>query len=87
MEEYIAKVIFSEGEIVTIKNYAKNIFETIDNLVMMEEIIHVVDIVRVSDNKIYNVGDGPYSFLELREAREKIKNENLLRRNLQDLER
>jgi len=86
MNEFIAIVIFSEGEIVTIKNYAKNIFETIDNLVQMEEIIHVIQVVRVLDNKIYNLGDEKYCFLEIRKAREKIQNEKHLRSGLQDLE-
>lgn len=85
MEEYNAEVIFSEGEIVTIKNYAKNIFEVIDNLVQIKEIIHIVEVVRVSDKKSYNLGDEPYSFLEIRNARKKIQNENNLRKRLQDL--
>tara|TARA_Y100000590_G_scaffold239134_1_gene268965 strand:- start:346 stop:615 length:270 start_codon:yes stop_codon:yes gene_type:complete len=87
MEEFIAKVTFSQGEMATIKNYAKNIFEVIDNLAQMDEIIHIFKVVRTSDNKTYNLDQEPISFLEIKQARKKIHSdeEGSLRRSLKNL--
>jgi len=82
MEDFKAIVVFSEGDIVTIKNYAHNIQELVDNLIQIKEIINIIQVERLSDREIWNFKNGEIDFLSLRAAREEISNEAQLKRAL-----
>jgi|TARA_B110000196_G_C20890849_1_gene541205 hypothetical protein len=82
MEDFKAIVVFSEGDIVSLKNYAHNINELVDNLVQIKEIINIIQVERLSDGKVWNFKKKEIDFLALRTARDEIFNESQLKRVL-----
>tara|TARA_Y100001970_G_scaffold38575_1_gene47546 strand:- start:9199 stop:9468 length:270 start_codon:yes stop_codon:yes gene_type:complete len=75
MEDFIAEVVLSKGDKVIIKNFAHNVQDLVDNLVQIEEVIDVINITRLSDNKVWRFVGDRLDFKTLREARAKVNNE------------
>ena len=84
MEDFDVVAVMSGGEIVHLKQYGENLYEVVDNLVKILEIENVLQIIRVSDQKIWNLKQKEIDFSALREARNKILNEANLKQALRD---
>ena len=84
MEDFDVVAVMSGGEIVHLKQYGDNLYEVVDNLVKIFEIENVLQIIRVSDQKIWNLKQKEIDFSALREARNKILNEANLKQALRD---
>tara|TARA_Y200000002_G_C22187454_1_gene457777 strand:- start:156 stop:428 length:273 start_codon:yes stop_codon:yes gene_type:complete len=84
MEDFDVVAVMSGGEIVHLKQYGDNLYEVVDNLVKILEIENVLQIIRVSDQKIWNLKQKEIDFSALREARNKILNEANLKQALRD---
>ena len=65
MDEYIITIIDS------IKSYAETVEELIDNMVCMEHIKSIASVIRIKDNKTWNIKDD-VSLSLLREYRKRI---------------
>ena len=71
MDEYIITIIDSDNETASIKSYAETVEELIDNMVCMEHIKSIASVIRVKDNKTWNIKDD-VSLSLLREYRKRI---------------
>tara|TARA_S200000501_G_scaffold295113_1_gene280998 strand:- start:324 stop:596 length:273 start_codon:yes stop_codon:yes gene_type:complete len=84
MEDFDVVAVMSGGEIVHLKQYGDNLYEVVDNLVKILEIENILQIIRVSDQKIWNLKQKEIDFSALREARNKILNEANLKQALRN---
>ena len=57
MDEYIITIIDSDDETANIKSYSETIEELIDNIVCMEYIKSITNVMRVKDQRTWNVID------------------------------
>tara|TARA_A100001011_G_scaffold397156_2_gene497289 strand:+ start:885 stop:1157 length:273 start_codon:yes stop_codon:yes gene_type:complete len=84
MEDFDVVAVMSGGEIVHLKQYGDNLYEVVDNLVKILEIENILQIIRVSDQKIWDLKQKEIDFSALREARNKILNEANLKQALRN---
>ena len=84
MEDFEALVIFSGGEIVTLKNFGFNVRDVIDNLIQMNEIANIIQVTRLSDERIWDFRKKEIDLKALRKVRQVISDEVTLKRELRD---
>ena len=82
MKDFEAVVVFSGGEIVTLKNFGHNLNDVVDNLIQISEIVNIIQITRLSDKRIWNFRKKEIDLMALREVRLKIIDEVYLKRQL-----
>ena len=84
MEDFEALVIFSGGEFVTLKNFGFNVRDVIDNLIQMNEIANIIQVTRLSDERIWDFRKKEIDLKALRKVRQVISDEVTLKRELRD---
>lgn len=83
MDEFLVEATLFEGEIIILKTFGSNIEEVVDNLVQLTSIKSVGTIVRKKDETQWHL-NGKDALTELREKRNQIEDESLLRHCLSD---
>ena len=84
MEDFETLVIFSGGEIVTLKNFGFNVHDVIDNLIQMNEIANIIQVTRLSDERVWDFRKKEIDLKVLRKMRKEISDEVSLKRELRD---
>ena len=84
MDEFLVEATLFEGEIIILKTFGSNIEEVVDNLVQLRSIKSVGTIVRKKDEAQCRLNDTD-ALTELREKRNQIEDESILRHCLSDL--
>ena len=84
MDEFIVEATLFDGEIVNLKTFGNKIEEVVDNLVQQRNIQSVGPIVRKGDGSQWRLIDKD-ALTKLRELRDQIEEESLLKSTLSDL--
>ena len=84
MDEFLVEATLFEGGIIILKTFGSNIQEVVDNLVQLRSIKSVGTIVRKKDEAKWRLNDKD-ALTKLREKRNQIEDESLLRYCLSDL--
>ena len=84
MDEFVVEAILFDGEIVNLKTFGNSIEEVVDSLVKQRNIQSVGPIVRKRDEGQWRLSDKD-ALTKLREIRDQIKDESLLKLCLSDL--